>query len=158
MDENVRLHVHWSVTIIAVIIVLGFPLMAFNYWRNDSPVSAVFLLLYSLLGMWLLLLARTKIDINQEEIQVIAPHGLYLMRWKEVVSFEQDKRSATFFAQDKAIGYNLLLAGKGKREFRKYIDHIIDQWQFERGRPAGVSDSDLRKLLKKSKVRGWKLF
>ncbi len=80
------------------------------------------------------------------------------MRWEEVLTVERNKFSTYFFADNNAIGYNLLLAGKGKQEFQEYINQIVDEWQFAEGRPEGISNSTLQKMLKKSKVRRRKFF
>ena len=158
MNEKVRLHVHWGMKVIAVFAIIVFPCFALYFWQIGNGFFAFIYIIIALLGVWLFFLAATKIDVDQNGIQATVYHGVYAMRWEEVVYVEKNRYSTYFISENKAIGYNLLLAGKGKREFKEYNKQIINQWQFKPGRPAGVSNSTLRKMMKRSKVRGWKLF
>jgi len=67
-------------------------------------------------------------------------------------------QAAYIFGENKLIAYNLLLAGKGKRELQEYIARIIQERSLPVGRPEGVTNSDLNRMLRNTKVRGWKLF
>ncbi len=158
INEKVRLHVHWGMKVIAILENIIFSWRAYQYWQTGDYFSAFIFLLFSLFGIWVFFLADTKIDVDQNGIQVTAPHGVYSMRWEEVLTVERNKFSTYFFADNNAIGYNLLLAGKGKQEFQEYINQIVDEWQFAEGRPEGISNSTLQKMLKKSKVRRRKFF
>ena len=158
MNEKVRLHVHWGMKVIAISGIFFCSYYAFYFWQSDYRFIALINIIIALQSIWVFFLAGSIIDVDQNGIQGTAPHGVYSMRWKEVKYVEKTKLATFFIGEDKAISYNLLLAGKGKREFKEYIEQIINQWQFEEGRPAGVSNSTLRKWVKNSKVRGWKLF
>lgn len=166
-NDSVTLHVHWVMKAITVPGVLFFgyysilylpgifliPEMALTYliWGGFFGLIALYML-------YVFFLSNTKIFIDQNGIKVTAPHGTYAMLWEEVVSFETGKFTRVYYGEDKAIGFNLLLAGKGKREFKEYNEQITTQYQFKIGRPEGVSNSARNKLIKKSKVGKGKLF
>jgi len=158
INEKVRLHVHWGMKVVAIFGIIFFPYFAFYFWQHGNRFFALIYLIIALLELWLFILSATKIDVDQNGIQIVAIYGVYAMRWEEVINVEKNGFSTYFFSENKAISHNLLLAGKGKTEFKEYIETILNQWEFEAGRPAGVSNSTVRKMLKKSKVRGWKFF
>ena len=157
-DEPIRLHVHWGMKVIAVLEILLFPFLAYASWQLGLLGPSIVLTLFTFLAIWVFFLADTKIDVNQNEIQVTAPHGVYVMSWAEISFVETQGQFVYFFGENKAIGYNLLFAGKGKDEFQNYVANLIHQRQIPQGRPPNISNSQLQKLLKNTKVRGWKLF
>ena len=152
-----RLHVHWGMKAIAIIGILMGLLNAYLLWQIGATSIGLINLFITVFSLYVLFLANTKIDVDQNEIRIIAPHGEYVMSWDEITAVEKNKSVTIFFSKDKAIAYNLLLAGKGKLEFQNYIDKIIAQRKFEIGRPRGITNSEVQKLMKKTQVRGWKL-
>ena len=156
--EPVRVHVHWAMKVIAILEIVFFPFLAYNYWQRGFTVKSVILGLLTLLAVWVFFLADTKIDVDQDEIRLTAPHGVYVMKWAEIKSVEPKGQTAYFFGENKAVGYNLLLAGKGKHEFQRYVADVIRQRQVPIGRPAGVTNAQIQKMMRNTKVSGWKLF
>ena len=155
---KIRLPVHWGMKVIAITgVLLGFWNMYYS-WRFGSILTSLLNLLFVLYCVYVFFLANTKIDVDQNEIRIIAPHGEYVMPWKEVTAVEKNRFTTIFFAQNKALAYNLLLAGTEKRTFEQYINQIIDERRFKRSRPSGMTTSKIQKLMRNTKVRGWKLF
>ena len=82
---------------------------------------------------------------------------MYELRWSQVESVEIKGKATNFFGDNKAVAYNLLLAGKGRRELQAYVAQLIQERQIPAGRPVGVSSFELRRMCRNAKVRGWKL-
>ena len=156
--RKIRLHVHWGMKVITIIGVLLGSWNVYQSWRFGLAATSLINLLVVLSSMYVFFLADSKIDVDQNEIRIIAPHGEYVLPWNEVTAVERNKFTTIFFAQNKALAYNLLLAGKEKRKFENYIDQIISEHQFIRNRPAGVTNSKVQKLMRNTRARGWKLF
>ena len=157
-SEPVRVHVHWAMKVIAILEIIISPFLVYDNWQRGLIVTSVALGLFTLLAIWVFFLADTKIDVDQEALQITAPHGVYRMTWAEIQSVEQKGQSAYFFGENKAIAYNLLLAGKGKLEFQRYVADVIRQRAIPSGRPTGITNAHIQKMFKNTKVRGWKLF
>src|SRR3990172_6462971 len=128
-QEQVRVHVHWMMKVISILEIIGFPVLVYDSWQRDLPVMSIVVVLFSLLAVWVFFLADSKIDVDQSGIRLTAPHGVYDMSWADVKSVETKGQSTYFFGDNKVVAYNLLLAGKGKREFQKYVTHMIQQHQ-----------------------------
>ena len=157
-DEKVRLHVHRGIKVAAIVGVLLGSLDLYLLWQFGPAYMSLIGLLIVLYSLYVFFLADSKIDVDQNEVRVIAPHGEYVLPWNEVTAVEKNKFTTILFAQNKALAYNLLLAGRGKRKFDEYINQIICDRQFTRSRPAGITNSVVQKLMQNTKVRGWKLF
>lgn len=157
-NEIIRLHVHWRIKVSAIIIFLLGSWVLYKSVQFGFVVMSIINLLIVIYSIYLFLTAGSKIDVNQNEIRIIAPHGEYMLAWNEVVAVENKKFMTILFAKDKALVYNLRQAGKEKIKFKEFVDQIINERQIERSRPSGISDSEIQKLMKNTKVRGWKLF
>lgn len=157
-DEGIRLHVHWIIKASAIGCVLLGAWDACQYLRAGSIVPGLVFAFIVLYSMYIFFLADSILDVDRKGIRIIAPHGEYVLSWDEVTAVEKSRFTTIFFAPDKALAYNLLLAGKGKQSFVRYIDRIIEQRRFVRSRPSGMTNAEIQKLLKKARVRGWKLF
>jgi hypothetical protein len=153
--EPVRLHVHWVARIFFGAGAIFYPWVAYSSWQQGDPIWSVASGFVAALSVWAFFLAGTKIDVDERGIQITAPHGVYELGWAEIESVEikEKGRVANFFGGKKAVGYNLLFAGKGKREVREYIAQVIQERQIAAGRPAGVNFLKLRRMYKNSKVR-----
>lgn len=158
LQEPVRVYVHRAMKWIAAFGIVIFSLGAYNVWQRGLPIMIIALVPQALLSIWVFFLADTEIDVDQNEIRILAPHGTYVMSWAEVKSVQPMGLSAYFFGDNKVIAYNLLLAGKGKREFQSYVADLIHQQQIPMGRPDGITNSQMRRLIRNTRVRGWKLF
>ncbi len=157
-NEKIRLHVHWKMKAFAILILL---LSSWNMYLSlqyGHIGMSIFNLLIIIYSLYLFLTAGSKIDVDQSEIRIIAPHGEYVIAWDDVIAIESKKFMTILFAKDKALVYNLRQAGKEKIKFEEYVNKIINERQFERSRPPGISNSEIQKLMKNTKVRGWKLF
>jgi hypothetical protein len=157
-QEQVRVHVHWTMKVISIVEIIVFPVLTYDSWQRGLAIMSVIFVLFTLLAIWVFFLADTKIDVDRQGIRLTAPHGVYAMNWAEVKSVEVKGQTAYFFGDNKVVAYNLLLAGKGKRELKKYVARVIQERQFANGRPIGITNSKLRRMLQNTKVRGWKLF
>jgi hypothetical protein len=157
-QELVRVHVHWGMKVVSVIGVVLFAFQVYFYWRSRFPILGIMPTAFAILAAWVFFLADTKIDADHNEIRITAPHGMYVMQWSEMDFAEIKGQSATLFGKNKAIAYNLLLAGKGKRKFQSYVADMVRRRQIPDGRPDGVGDTQVQKLMKNTKTRGWKLF
>jgi hypothetical protein len=156
-DEKVRLHVHRGIKVAAIVGVLLGSFDLYLSWQFGPAYMGLMGLLVVLSSMYVFFLADSKIDVDQNEVRIIAPHGEYVLPWNEVTAVEKNKFTTILFAQNKALAYNLLLAGRGKRKFDEYINQIIRDRQFTRSRPAGITNSMVQKLMRNTKVRGWKI-
>ena len=158
LRRPIRAHVHWIMKVITIAEIVILPYKIYAFWRSGLPIESFLLLLFLLLAIWVFFLADTKIDVDQDKIQITAPHGVYMMYWSEIKSVETKWQTTYFFGNNKALGYTLLLGGKGKKRLQKYVAEVFRQRGIPIARPEGVTNSQLRKLVRNTKVRGFKLF
>ena len=157
-QRAVRAHVHWGMKDVAVLAVITYPLLAYAFWDWGAPIASLVLMVNWVLAIWVFFLADTKIDVDDQGVRLTAPHGVYRMDWTEIKSVELKGQTAHFYGENKVVGYNLLLAGRGKGELRRFVVQSIQQHQIPAGRPVGIRNSDLNRLLRNARVRGWRLF
>jgi hypothetical protein len=157
-NEKIRLHVHWRIKVAAILILLLGTWVMYKSLQFGSVGMSIINLLIIIYSIYLFFVADTKIDVDQNEIRIIAPHGEYVLNWNEVIAVENNKFMMILFAKDKALAYNLRQAGKERFKFEQYVNRIVSERQVERSRPSGISNSEVQKLMRKTKVRGWKLF
>jgi hypothetical protein len=145
--------------IISAFVAIIYSGASYASWRQGEPIESVALGLLALLGGWTFFLAGSMIDVDEQGIRITAPHGVYELRWSEIESVETKKKGKVvhFFGHSKALGYNLLFAGKGKRELQEYVAQSIQERQIAAGRPAGINFFGLRRMYRNARVRGWKL-
>jgi hypothetical protein len=156
--KSVRVHVHWLMKVIFVCGVILFPALSYEDWRQGDPIASVAFGVFTLLSLWTFFLADSTIDADQQGIRLTAPHGVYELRWPEMKSVKIRGSAIRLFGDNKALAYNLLLAGKGKREFQEYVAHSIQERRMAIGEPPGMNALKLRQMCRNAKVRGWKLF
>ena len=157
--EPIRVHVHWAARIFFGSAAIRYSGVSYASWQQGEHVESVAFGLVAVLSVWVFFLAGTKIEVDQWGIRITAPHGVYELGWTEIQSVEIRKKGkvANFFGGKQALGYNLLFAGKGKRELQEYVAQSIQERQIAAGRPAGVNFLKLRRMYKNSKVRGGRL-
>jgi hypothetical protein len=145
--------------VVSVLGVIVYSQTSYASWQQGAPVASVAAGLLALLGVWVFFLAGSKVDADQQGIRITAPHGVYELGWAEIklVEIRNKGNAVRFFGDNKALGYNLLLAGKGKREVRDYVSRSIQERQIPPGRPAGINFLKLRRMYRNARVRGWKL-
>jgi hypothetical protein len=154
----VRVHVHWSVKVFFAIGTIWSLFVSYDAWRDSEPIASVTSGAFALLVIWAFFLAGSTIDADEQGVRVTAPHGVYELRWNELESFELRSGSTYLFGNDKVLAYNLLLAGRGKRELQEYVARSIRELHIAPGKPANTNVLTLRRMRRNAKVRGWKLF
>lgn len=154
----VRAHVHWGMKVIAVLELIIFTLMSVDLWRRGEYIVSMLMFSVAILAVYVFFLADSKIDADERGIALTAPHGVYRMDWTEIRSAEFKGKAVYLFGENKALGYNTLFGGKGMRELNQYVTQAVERHQIPIGRPADLKNSSLGRLLKNTRVRGWKLF
>jgi hypothetical protein len=153
--KPVRVRVHWSMKIISVVGAISYAFLASSAWHQNKPFASFVFSAVALLNAWVFFLADSMIDVDERGIRLTEPHGVYELCWDELESFEVKRGFTYLFGNNKAVAYNLLLAGKRKREFQEYVAQTIEKRHLPAGKPTGIK---VRQLRKNAKVRGWKLF
>jgi hypothetical protein len=144
--------------VVSVVLVIVSLLDPYLYWPLKDARDVMLSAFTALWGVAVFFLADTKIDADDKGIRITAPHGVYALDWREVKTVEVNAFTTRFYGDQKAVAYNLLLAGKGKRDLKLFVANMIQRYQIPRGRPAGVENSQISQLVRNAKIRGWKLF
>jgi hypothetical protein len=134
------------------------PLLAYQEWQQGEAIASVASGLFALLCVWTFFLADSTIEADQQGIRLTAPHGAYELSWPEVKSVRIKGTAMRLFGDNKALAFNLLLAGKGRRGFQEYVAESIRELRIVSGEPPGMNTIRLRQMCRNAKIRGWKLF
>lgn len=118
-QEPIRVHVHWAMKVIAVLEVVIFPYQAYIYWQRDLPITSIALVLLGLLAVWVFFLADSTIDVDRDQIRLMAPHGVYAMYWDEVKSFETKGQAAYFTAKTKRSDIAFCWPARASESFKR---------------------------------------
>ena len=156
--KSVRAHVHWGMKIMAGLGVVMFALLLWGTVAQGAFQASLMTLVFTLMAGYVFLAADSKIDADEQGLQITAPRGVFRLAWSEIRSVDFKGPAAYFIGDGKALMYNLLLAGKGKRELRAFVAQAIERHHIPIGRPAGMSDAMVQALVNNSRIRGWKLF
>lgn len=158
LPGTVRVHVHWGMKVMAVLAVIFFPYMSYLFSQHNQFVMSILAAALTVLAVWVFFLADTKIDVDQTGIQITAPHGVYVMHWAEIRAVGMKGQAVVFLGGEKALGYNLLLAGEGKDEFETYVAEAVHRWRISTADLSHVSNAEIQRMIQNTKVRGFKLF
>ena len=156
--KHVRAHVHWIMKVVSVVLVIVSLLDPYLYWPLKDARDVMLSAFTALWGVVVFFLADTKIDVDERGIRVTAPYGVYALDWSEVKAVQVEAFTTRFYADKKVVAYNLLLAGKGKRDLKVFVADTIQRYQIPRGRPPGIKNSQMSQMRRNAKISGWKLF
>ena len=148
LDDESRFRVHGH----------SFPRAAYENWRQGNAIASVASGLFALLGVWTFFLAGSTIEVDQRGTRLTAPRGVHEICWPEVQSVKMRGHAICFFGENKALAYNLLFAGKGKREFQEYVAQSIRERRIAADEPPGMNTLKLRQMYRNAKIRGWIVF
>jgi|SRR5688572_6765505 len=156
--KHVRAHIHWIIKIVLFVGVISSLLSANYAWLRDDPFDAARQVFLAFFMGTVFFATDTKIEADERGIRLTAVHGIYALDWREVKAVEVKGLTTRFYGEKKAVGYNLLFVGKGKRDLKVFVADMIQRYQIPRGRPPGVKNSQIGQLARNARIRGWKLF
>jgi hypothetical protein len=123
-DLNIKISVIWFLKLLYLAGIVLFGGLTILVFTSQAIGPSLLLAGFTLLVFWTFLLSFTTIVINHDSIIVSTPHGIYKIGWNEVRVIETNGVSFAFVGEEKCLPINLSMAGKGKKEFYRFMEKI----------------------------------
>jgi hypothetical protein len=122
----IRVNGHWAVYFFAALFIVDFLRFAWISWNNNAEFSVTLGYVFvALFVVTFLVFASDTLDADESAIYVNDSLGIFMIYWDEVIRVEINGSFYAFHGENKNLAINLLLAGKGKKEFQKYVRNSI---------------------------------
>jgi hypothetical protein len=122
----IRVSSHWAVYFFSVLLIVVSLWFAWLSWNNNAGLSvAIKYVLVVLLIVMFLVFASDTLDVDEVAIYVNDIIGISMICWDEIIRIEINGLFYVFHGEYKNLAINLLLAGKGKKEFQNYVRNQI---------------------------------
>ena len=128
-----KMVVHWWVKIFSVFgIIFGLGIAVMVFLSGQAILVALGFILFTLLSIYMLISANSRIDIDQNAITVsLPPEGVYRMYLKDVQYVETNGERFAFVGDGKYLVFLLGFAYSGKREFLAFFENFVKERQLE---------------------------
>ena len=139
-DDGIKIPAfRWEFKWFSLFGIAFFPWLAVVSQMNDAPIAYfLFFLAGSLMEAFGFLLSYSTLYVNDKSIITIILNRTYKIDWNEVKMIECDGGNFIFWGEDKCFPIQLGVAGKGKNEFKAFLEKLIDQRQIEVKLPASL--------------------
>jgi len=122
----IRVNIHWAMKLFSIFFIAKFMRSAWLSWNNNGELLvALSYVLMVLMCVMLLVFTLSTLDVDETAIYVNESIGLFLIYWDEVIGVETNGLFYVFHGENKSLAINVLMAGKGKQEFQKYVGNRI---------------------------------